>query len=38
MPRKPKIKKPATVRKIIKFYAPGDPERAEMSVRDGDDL
>ena len=38
MPRKPKIKKPATVRKIIKPYAPGVPEKAEITVHDADDL
>jgi len=36
--RKPKTKKPATVRKIIKPYAPGVPEKAEISIHDADDL
>ena len=38
MSRKPRTKKPATVRKIIKSYAPGVPEKAEISVHDADDL
>lgn len=38
MPRKPKIKKSATVRKIIKPFAPDQPEKAEISVHDADDL
>lgn len=38
MASKPKVKKPATVRKIIKPYAPGVPEKAEISVHDADDL
>jgi len=36
--RKPKTKKPATVRKIIKPYAPGVSEKAENSIHDADDL
>lgn len=38
MTRKPRTKKPATVRKIIKPYAPGVPEKAEITVHDADDL
>jgi hypothetical protein len=38
MSRKPKTKKPATVRKIIKPIAPGLPEKAEISVHEADDL
>ena len=38
MASKPKVKKPATVRKIIKPLAPGQPEKAEISVHDADDL
>jgi hypothetical protein len=38
MSRKAKMKKPATVRKIIKPYAPGIPEKAEITVHDADDL
>ena len=36
MPRKPKTKKPAVVQKIIK--TPHEPEKAEISVLDADDL
>ena len=38
MASKPKVKKPATVRKIIKPIAPGQPEKAEIAVHDADDL
>ena len=38
MASKPKVKKPATVRKVIKPLAPGLPEKAEISVHDADDL
>ncbi|HXT24409.1 MAG TPA: hypothetical protein VN749_06215 [Candidatus Eisenbacteria bacterium] len=38
MASKPKIKKPATVRKIIKPIAPGQPEKAEISVHGADHL
>lgn len=38
MTRKSKVKKPGTVRKIIKPFAPGIPEKAEISVHDADDL
>jgi len=38
MASKPKVKKPATVRKVIKPIAPGLPEKAEISVHDADDL
>lgn len=38
MASKPKVKKPATVRKVIKPFAPGLPEKAEISVHDADDL
>jgi hypothetical protein len=38
MASKPKVKKPATVRKVIKPVAPGLPEKAEISVHDADDL
>ena len=38
MASKPKIKKSATVRKIIKPFAPDQPEKAEISVHDADDL
>ena len=36
MPRKPKTKKPGVVQKIIK--SPHEPEKAEISVHDADDL
>src|SRR5215470_9289318 len=38
MASKPKVKKPATVKKVIKPLAPGLPEKAEISVHDADDL
>lgn len=38
MASKPKVKKPATVRKIIKPIVPGQPEKAEIAVHDADDL
>ena len=38
MASKSKVKKPATVRKIIKPIVPGLPEKAEISVHDADDL
>ena len=38
MANKPKVKKPATVRKVIKPIAPGLPEKAEIAVHDADDL
>ena len=38
MSRKPKIKKPAPVRKIIKPIVPGLPEKAEITVHEADDL
>src|SRR5262245_39889684 len=38
MASKPKVKKPATVRKVIKPIAPGLPEKAEIAVHDADDL
>lgn len=36
MPRKPKTKKPGVVQKIIQ--SPHEPEKAEISVHDADDL
>jgi hypothetical protein len=38
MASKPKVKKSATVRKIIKPFTPDQPEKAEISVHDADDL
>ena len=38
MANKPKVKKPATVRKVIKPIAPGLPEKAEIAIHDADDL
>jgi hypothetical protein len=38
MASKPKVKKPATVRKIIKPFLPGQPEKAEIAVHGADDL
>ena len=38
MSSKPKTKKPATVRKIIKPIVPGLPEKAEITVHEADDL
>jgi len=38
MASKPKVKKVATVKKVIKPIAPGLPEKAEISVHDADDL
>jgi hypothetical protein len=38
MASKPKVKKSATVRKIIKPVVPEQPEKAEISVHDADDL
>lgn len=36
MPKKPKTTKPGVVRKIIKH--PHEPEKAEISIHDADDL
>ena len=38
MASKSKTKKPGTVRKIIKPFAPGIPEKAEIAVHGADDL
>ena len=36
--KKPKTKKPGTVRKIIKPLVPNEPEKAEIEIRDAEDL
>ena len=38
MPKKPKAKKPGTVRKVIKPIIPSQPEKAEIVVHGADDL
>jgi hypothetical protein len=38
MPKKPKAKKPGTVRKVIKPIVPSEPEKAEIEVHGADDL
>lgn len=38
MPKKPKTKKPGTVRKVIKPIVPSQPEKAEIEVHGADDL
>jgi hypothetical protein len=38
MPKKPKVKKPGTVRKVIKPIFPSEPEKAEIEVHGADDL
>jgi hypothetical protein len=38
MGRKPKVKKPGTVQKIIKTPDPKEPEKAEIVVHGADDL
>lgn len=38
MPKKPKTKKPGTVRKVIKPIDPSEPEKAEIEVHEADDL
>ena len=38
MPRKPKIRKPGTVKKIIKPPHPGEPEKVEIAVHGADEL
>ena len=38
MPKKPKTKKPGTVRKVIKPIVPGEPEKAEIEIHGADDL
>jgi len=38
MTKKPKTKKPGTVKKIIKSPFPEEPERAEIAVEGADDL
>jgi hypothetical protein len=38
MPKKPKAKKPGTVRKVIKSIVPSQPEKAEIVVHGADDL
>ena len=38
MPKKPKAKKPGTVRKVIKPIVPSQPEKAEIEVHGADDL
>ena len=38
MTKKPKAKKPGTVKKIIKSPFPGEPEKAEIAIEDADDL
>jgi hypothetical protein len=38
MPKKPKAKKPGTVRKVIKPIIPSEPEKAEIVVHGADDL
>jgi len=36
--KKPKTKKPGTVKKIIKSPFPEEPEKAEIAIEDADDL
>jgi hypothetical protein len=38
MPEKPNVTLPATVEKIIPSPHPREPEKAQISVKDGDDL
>jgi hypothetical protein len=38
MPKKPKVLKPGTVRKVIKPIVPSEPEKAEIEIHDADDL
>jgi hypothetical protein len=38
MQKKPKAKKPGTVRKVIKSIVPSQPEKAEIVVHGADDL
>jgi len=38
MTKKPKTKKPGTVRKIIKSPFPEEPEKAEIAIEDADHL
>jgi hypothetical protein len=38
MPKKPKAKKPGTVRKVIKPIVPSEPEKAEIEIQGADDL
>jgi hypothetical protein len=38
MPKKPKAKKPGTVRKVIKPIIPSEPEKAEIEVHGADEL
>ncbi|MGD0212058.1 MAG: hypothetical protein ABSB87_02425 [Terriglobales bacterium] len=38
MSEKPSITLPATVEKIIKPIAPGDPEKAQIAIEGADDL
>ena len=38
MTKKPKTKKPGTVKKIIKSPFPEEPEKAEIAIEDADDL
>jgi len=36
--KKPKTKKPGTVRKIIKPLVPNEPEKAEIEIHEAEDL
>jgi hypothetical protein len=38
MTKKPKTKKSGVVRKIVKSIVPSEPEKAEIEVREADDL
>jgi hypothetical protein len=38
MPEKPNVTLPGTVEKIIPSLHPSEPEKAQISVKDGDDL
>ena len=38
MSKKPKAKKPGTVRKVLKPIVPGEPEKAEIEIHDADHL
>jgi hypothetical protein len=38
MPKKPKAKKPGTVRKVFKPIVPGEPEKAEIEVHGANEL
>jgi hypothetical protein len=38
MPEKPNVTLPGTVEKIIPSPYPSEPEKAQISVKDGDDL